>query len=1004
MAMHRCAAKKKFRCWFALVFAVIAASFFSATAAPNYFTRTWQVEQGLPQNSVTAVTQSHDGYLWVGTYFGLARFDGVRFVTYNSANTPALTDSRITSLFEDNQGILWIGHETGELTCLTTNAFESVPVKANWARTKIVDIGADTSGDVWLLNQDGLMARVRDGLVLSLEEGSEPGILQMARSANGTIWVDRNGRVSTLRDGKLVPLVFESGWTNTTVGGIGVARDGGVWMQVDQDLREWNNGRWIKHTGFDPLGGLSMRLLEARNGTLLGENSARGFILVSSNGTTLNFRRANGFSSDWVVTACEDREGNYWVGTGGAGLAMIRATCLKPVAPPPPDGWQGRAELSMLADHEGALWVGTEGAGVYRYQNGEWTNFAATSGLSNPYVWSLAEDSTGNVWAGTWGSGLYLWRNGQFIRAPGLENMSTVITAMSAASEGGLWIGTANELLRYCQPHVLFRTGQENKDISPKLGVRCIMESQAGDVWFGTAGDGLYHLQKGILQHFRKADGLPGNFVQCLHGDDGSGIWIGTTDGLCRFKDNRFSAITEQQGLPDNVICDIEDDGRGFFWISSFNGIFCVRKNELQACADSRLALVDCHTFGISDGLPTLQASSGGTQTKDGKLLFATTRGLVEVDPATVQVNHLPPPVYLESLWVDGRSVPISSIVPLKIPPGHHRFEFESTGLSFVAPEKVRFKYRLVGMDPDWIPAGTTRVAKYNYLPPGDYVFRVTACNNDGVWNQTSASLKFEVLPYFWQTTWFRVLGGLATVLVAGSVVWFDTRRRMRRRLELAERQRDIERERSRIARDIHDDLGASLTRIAMLSQSDRGEMQLPESMTKNLELIFTTARKLTRAMDEIVWAVNPRHDRLDSLASYLSRFAYEYLSVAEIRCRLNIPLHLPTLPVTAEVRHNLFLAFKEALHNIVKHAAAKEVGVELKLEAAQLAIQVADDGRGFDAATPANGPAAAGRIAGGEGLANMRRRLAEIGGACEVRSEPGRGTTVTFTVPLRGI
>jgi signal transduction histidine kinase len=374
------------------------------------------------------------------------------------------------------------------------------------------------------------------------------------------------------------------------------------------------------------------------------------------------------------------------------------------------------------------------------------------------------------------------------------------------------------------------------------------------------------------------------------------------------------------------------------------------------------------------------------------------------VDPAGARINRLPPPVRDEEMRVDDKKFADGNDVgPLKIPPGRHRSEFRYTGLSFVAPEKVRFKYRLNNFETDWTDVGEKRVASYNYLPPGSYSFQVIACNNDGVWNDTGASLKFEVLPYFWQTTWFRVLGGVATVLAAGGVVWFDTRRRMRRKLERAERQRDIERERSRIAKDIHDDLGASLTRIAMLSQSNNGEMQLPESMTKNLDRIFATARELTRAMDEIVWAVNPRHDRLDSLAGYLNRFAYEYLSVAEIRCRLDLPLNLPTLPVTAEVRHNLFLAFKEALHNIVKHAGAKEVRVELKLEAAQLALHVADDGRGFDPAAPADGHAAAGRIACGNGLANMQRRLVDIGGTCEIRSEPGRGTTVIFIVPLRG-
>ena len=447
------------------------------------------------------------------------------------------------------------------------------------------------------------------------------------------------------------------------------------------------------------------------------------------------------------------------------------------------------------------------------------------------------------------------------------------------------------------------------------------------------------------------------------------------------------------------MIGHIEADERGFFWLSSYDGILRASEKDLNRCANGEIAAVPFLTYGINEGLPTLECSEGlqpaGGKTADGRLWFPTAKGLVVVDPAGVCINRQPPPVRIEEMRVDDKKVADGDDVrPLKVPPGRHRLEFAYTGLSFVAPEKVRFKCRLNGFEPDWADVGTKRVATYNYIPPGNYSFQVIACNNDGVWNETGASLKFEMLPYFWQTTWFHVLGGVATVLVASAVVWFDTRRRMRRKLERAERQRDIERERSRIAKDIHDDLGASLTLIAMLSQSYRGEMQLPEFITKNFDRIFANARKLTSAMDEIVWAVNPRHDRLDSLANYLSRFAYEYLSVAEIRFRLNFPLDLPTQPVAAEVRHNLFLAFKEALHNIVKHAAANEVRVELRLDAAQLTLQVADDGSGFGTGTPA------GRITCGNGLANMQQRLEEIGGVCEIQSEPGRGTTVTFIVP----
>jgi signal transduction histidine kinase len=427
--------------------------------------------------------------------------------------------------------------------------------------------------------------------------------------------------------------------------------------------------------------------------------------------------------------------------------------------------------------------------------------------------------------------------------------------------------------------------------------------------------------------------------------------------------------------------------------------------------------------YGINDGMPTLECSGGlqaaGGQTADGRLWFATAKGLVAADPRDVKSNPLPPPVWIEELRVDDKKFADGYPAgPLEIPPGRHRIEFEYTGLSFIAPERVRFKYRLNSFETEWANAGGRRVVTYNYLPPGEYSLEVTACNNDGVWNETGATLSFSVLPYFWQTARFRFLSGLATVLAASALVWADTRRRMRRRLEKLEREGALERERARIAQDIHDDLGASLTRIAMLSESARGESRVPEPVAKNLSRIFATARELTRAMDEIVWAVNPRHDTLDSLANYLGRFAYDYLSAAEIRCRLDMPLQLPPLPVTAETRHNVFLAFKEALHNVVQHAAATEVRVELRLEAERLVLRVVDNGRGVRSpglrpASPGGKTtseihgleprASSGRIAGGNGLANMRRRLAEIGGGCEICSQPGHGTTVIFTVAFCG-
>jgi signal transduction histidine kinase len=339
----------------------------------------------------------------------------------------------------------------------------------------------------------------------------------------------------------------------------------------------------------------------------------------------------------------------------------------------------------------------------------------------------------------------------------------------------------------------------------------------------------------------------------------------------------------------------------------------------------------------------------------------------------------------------------------LRIPPGKNHFEFHFTALSFVAPEKVVFRYRLEGLETDWNEEAEKRSANYNFIPPGDYTFHVIACNNDGVWNETGATLSFTLLPHFWQTWWFRGLVGVLIVAVASGIVWFDTRRRMRGKLERLERQRMIEHERARIARDIHDDLGSHLTRITMLSESARGDLDDTKQAGEDIDRIYDTARELTRAMDEIVWAVNPKHDSLEGLMNYLEKFAQDFLATAGLRCRLDVPLQFPSWLLTSEVRHNLFLACKEALNNIVKHARASEARFSLTVQQTGFTLVIEDDGCGF-VPESIGGNGSPDRIQHGNGLENMRRRLGEVGGVCSVTSAPGKGTRVTFEVPMRPV
>jgi signal transduction histidine kinase/ligand-binding sensor domain-containing protein len=959
---------------------------------PNYFLRSWKTEAGLPDNAVTAAVQTRDGYLWLGTYGGLARFDGARFVVFNSAQDAGLQSDRITSLSEAPDGALWIGHERGDVTRYRDGVFESKNLRETGVRRKISASGTDATGEVWLLNEEGTLTRVSDGATCALP--NTDGVAEMACDLEGNLWIASGGRLGTLTRGRLHtndPAVY-GGY----IQGLCSSHDGGVWVVSDGFIKKWQGGRVTEDRGTNPCATGVTSMLETRSGCLAMGTSSEGLYLEFPNRAVVHFDHASGFPNDWIRCLAEDREGTLWVGAGSVGVMALRPGKVETLKAP--DDWQGRVILSTTVAHDGTIWVGSEGAGLYAFHNHEWKIYGDNSGLSNLYIWSVSQDVHGQIWAATWGGGVFVQQEDHFVRPPGLEHVYVPMAATLQAADGITWIGTANGLIRYQQGSV--KTYGEADGL--KLpDVRAIAEAPDGTIWFGMLGGGLGRLQHGVVSQFQKSDGLSSDYVQCLRAEPDGTLWIGTYgSGLNRLRDGKFSRITTAEGLPNNFICALEEDQSGNMWISSHNGIFRAGRQALADCADGKTNRVECLALGKGDGLPSIECSGGlqpaACHLPDGRICFPTDKGLVLLNVRDPQINELPPPVVIEEVWAGGRelaSAPAAQ-TPLRIPPGQQRFEFYFTGLSFIAPEKMRFQYQLAGWDSDWVNAGNDkRVAEYSFLPAGNYVFHVRACNSDGVWNREGAAVSLVVLPHFWQTWWFYLAAALAAGALVARVAWFISRRRMRQKLASAERQQAVERERTRIAKDIHDHLGANLTRISLLSQAAHGELENPVRAASQLDRIYETSRELTRAMDEIVWAVNPQHDTLDSLASYLGNFAQDYLVSIGLRCRLDMPLQLPPWPITAELRHNVFLAFKEALHNIVKHAGAHEACVSLTPEATGFALVVRDDGSGFN---PAALPP---RQSGGNGLNNMKQRLEKLGGRCEIQSAPGSGTEIKFFV-----
>ena len=421
----------------------------AAVDLPRFVARSWQTDNGLPQSTATAVLQAQDGYLWVGTYNGLVRYDGVRFVVFDNNNTPELQDKGITSLFQAADGTLWIGHSSGGLTRYKNGQFKRVNVALSWGEGAIKAIATDGMEDVWLLSDTGLVARLRDGLILTPPTGPLSGLAEMVRSEHGDIWVSRDGCLSQLQGSRLV--VLQAGDTNSFVQGVGVSRDGGLWVVSGGRLRHWQGGNWSGDLGPTPSDLVPVvKLLETQDGWLAAATSDHGFYLSQprAGGISIQFARVSGFPSDWVTSLCEDREGDLWVGTGGAGLQVVRPAKVQTVAPP--DQWQGRPVLSVsVSGRDETLFIGSEGAGVYRLDHGTWRNFGLRDGLEALYIWSAVEDGEGDLWVASWGGGLYQCREGHFAPAPGLERFTIPTTALLCSRQGGLWIGTLAGLLRY---------------------------------------------------------------------------------------------------------------------------------------------------------------------------------------------------------------------------------------------------------------------------------------------------------------------------------------------------------------------------------------------------------------------------------------------------------------------------------------------------------------------------------------------------------------------------
>jgi ligand-binding sensor domain-containing protein/signal transduction histidine kinase len=969
-----------------------------STPLANYGRQTWVMENGLPQNTVQALLQTRDGFVWLGTEVGLVRFDGNGFQVFDRNSTPALPGNDVRCLLETKDGALWIGTSEG---------------LARW--------------------KDGVVKAftTRDGL-----PGN--GIRALVEAANGGLWVWTDGGLARLNGEKFVAQDVVGGLPASAITTVTGDGRGDLWVSTSEGVDVFHDGRWAHSAPGPQLPNEVVEFVQTLPGNSL---KGSGVQLALASQSTLVFfggralehlRVGKELPGSRIQTIFVDRRGSLWIGTNG-GLARFAGGKIELL--PVTDPLASASVLALMEDSEGNIWVGTETGGLHILRDQRFRTVGAREGLSSDATTTVVEDKTGTLWVGTNGAGLNALKPGAAgtnagpVKTYSVRNglLSDVILSLAAAPNGDLWVGTPDGLSRIRGGRVDSFT---SADGLPDDFIRSLLVDADGSLWIGTRR-GLTHwtYRNGVpggahMETFSHANGLGSDLVGALARDSAGNLWVATFAGLSRLHGGAIANYTTANGLSSNVVTAllsrgdgtlligtqdhgwnvwdgqrfspekhdgldqtsihaILDDGVGHLWFATGNGIArcdCAGAgNAMQGEGCSHWI-----EFGATDGLRSRETATNSHpsawRSGDGRLWFATSKGIVEVDPAHFPVNNVPPPVALERFAVDDLPQALHAAdSALRIPAGHVHFQFDYAGLSFTAPQKVRYRYMLEGFDRDWTDAGARRSAYYTNIPPGRYTFRVQAANNDGLWNTAGAALTFELRPHYYQTTWFLVLLLLAA---AGMIVLL-----LRLRLRRAEGEfRAVLGERNRIAREIHDTLAQGYVGISVQLEvlAELLRLKKPEEASKHLDLTRGYVREGLAEARQSIWALRSQDSDETTLPVRLRRMT-EAEDGHGLEAKFSIFGAYRPMPPGTE-REFLRVA-QEAIHNVKKHAGAKQLLVQLEYGRDGVALEVRDDGSGFAAQ---QGPQP-GRF----GLTGMRERAAAIGGTLEVVSEPGAGTTV---------
>ena len=758
----------------------------------------WQIEQGLPVNSIITITQTSDGWLYFGTEEGLVKFDGNSFFLMNNTNIPGLSVNFISTLLGGRDTSLWIGTEGDGLIRYKNNEYIKYNKSNGLSDNRIFSLFEDPNGGLWVGTSGSGLNYLKEGKISRFDTANGLAsnyIRAITTDSGGRIWVGTQKGLSVIDSGKIKNYFAKDGLSDDFIEALVFDKDNHLWIGTKSGgLNLFSQDKFSVYTTKDGLTDNSVTsLCLDRNGMLwIGANG--GGITRMMNGKFYPFTTRDGLSGDLIVTLFEDRQGNIWAGSSGSGIDRIKKKLIQTIGSR--EGLPGEVILPVFEDHEGALWFGIAGKGLCRFWNGQVKTYTHKDGLPNHLILTICEDFNHTLWIGTAGGGLTNLKNGKFTTytiAKGLSN--NVVIAVYCDRSGTLWAGTTGGGINF------FKNGSftaiTTKDGLSHDNITCVLEDRLGNLWVGT-NNGLNKIRDQRIDVLDRKNGLSDDYILSLYEDKNGNLWIGTaSNGFNLLRDGKITQFTTTDGLINEVVLKILEDQFGYFWISCNKGIYKIKKQDLLDFADLKIKSLKPVSYGKTDGMETIECNGGispaGIKTRDGKLLLPTMKGVAVIDPGLMKtVASGFSPVFIEEFLVDGQGVKIKE--SLSIPSYSKRLEFRYAALNYTNPEKIRYRCMLVGFDKDWIENDTRRIAYYTNIPGGDYIFKVMASNESGQWDEQSVTeFKFRLTPPFYRSFLFYLIIVIFVLLLLFFITYYFMGRFQRNRLKLLVEKRTNE-------------------------------------------------------------------------------------------------------------------------------------------------------------------------------------------------------------------